>query len=119
MTISMIIAGLGLFGIVTMFAQMQLKEVGIRKVLGASMISVINRLSREYLVLVVIGNALAAWPAFILSQEWLEQFAFRIDVSPSTFLAGFVISELLAVMSIAWVVLRTAKMNPVTVLKNE
>jgi putative ABC transport system permease protein len=119
MAISMIIAGLGLFGIITMFAQMRLKEVGIRKVMGASLVSLMNGLSREYLVLVVIGNAVAAYPAFVLSRQWLEQFAFRIDVSATTFLAGFAISELVAVLSIAWVVLRTARMNPVSVLKHE
>lgn len=119
MAISMIIAGLGLFGIVTMFAQMRLKEVGIRKVMGASLVSLMSRLSREYLLLVVAGYAIAVYPALVLSQRWLEQFAFRIDISPSTFLTGFVVSELLAVLSIAWVVLRTARMSPVNVLKHE
>jgi putative ABC transport system permease protein len=119
MTISMIIAGLGLFGIVTMFAQQRMREVGIRKVMGATQLSLMNSLSREYLVLVVIGNLLAAYPAFLIVDSWLQQFAFRIDLPVSTFVVSFLLSELLAVLSIAWIVFKTARMNPVSILRHE
>jgi putative ABC transport system permease protein len=119
MAIAMVIASMGLFGVVTMFVQQRMKEVGIRKVMGASQLSVMNQLSREYLLLVVIGNVVAAYPAFLIVSRWLEQFAFRIDLPVSVFFFSLLVSELLAVLSIAWIVHKTAKISPVNILRHE
>lgn len=119
MTISMLIAGLGLFGIMTLFAQQRLKEIGIRKVMGASEFSLMNILSREYLLVVVVGNLLAAYPAFLVVNSWLEQFAFRVEPGVSPYVTSVLLSLTLAIVSTGWIVLKTARVNPVSILKYE
>lgn len=119
MIISMFIAGLGLFGMITLFVQQRLKEVGIRKVMGASQLSLINRLSRDYLVVVIIGNLVAAYPSYLVVSAWLQQFAFRIDPGVLPFAMSLVLSLGLTMISIGWIVFKTARMNPVSVLRYE
>ena len=119
MTISILIAAMGLFGIVTLFAQQRLKEIGIRKVMGASQLSLMNRLSREYLLVIVIGNCLAVYPAFLVVSQWLQQFAFRIDLGVTPFLTSLFTSLVLALLATGWIVLKTARVSPVNILRYE
>lgn len=117
--LSIIIAGLGLFGIVSFFAAQRAKEVGIRKIFGASKGALLNILSHEYVIMVVVGNVIAIYPTWILVNQWLDQFAYRIELSPLIFLAAFASSALAASCSIIYTLHRIAKTDPITILKNE
>jgi len=117
--IALIIAGLGLFGIVSFFAAQRTREVGIRKVFGASRASLLKVLSREYIIMVIVGNVIALYPAYALVNGWLQQFAYRADFPFSTFVIAFVMCELLAFVSIIYVILKTAQINPAVILRHE
>jgi putative ABC transport system permease protein len=119
MIISMAIAGLGLFGMVMLFTQQRIKEVGIRKVMGATQGSLMNLLSRKYLLIVVAGNIVAAYPAWFFTRQWLEQFAFRIDLNATPFIVSLVFSLGLSLISIGWVIYKTIRTNPVSILRYE
>jgi putative ABC transport system permease protein len=117
--LALIIAGLGLFGIVSFFVSQRTKEVGVRKVLGASHISLIDILSREYLAMAIVGNVVAMYPAYLIANNWLQQFAYHIDISFTSFIAAFLLCELFAFGSIIFVILRTVRVNPAVILKYE
>ena len=88
----MLIAGMGLFGLTALTVSRRTKEIGIRKILGASIPAVLAVLSREFVVLILCANA-AAWPlAYWATSEWLQSFAFRTAIAPWIFpLAGAVV----------------------------
>jgi putative ABC transport system permease protein len=117
--LALIIAGFGLFGIVSFFVTQRTKEVGIRKVFGASQVSLINVLSHEYVIMVIVGNGIAMYPAYILISSWLQQFAYRIELPFSAFALAFVASVVLAFLSIIYVILKTTKANPASILRHE
>jgi putative ABC transport system permease protein len=117
--LALIIACLGLFGIVSFFAIQRTREVGIRKVFGATQFSLLRVLSDEYIIMVAIGNILAFYPSWVLVNKWLQQFAYRIDFSLSIFLMSLVASGLLAIVSIFYVIHKTAKTNPANILRIE
>ena len=117
--LALIIAGLGLFGIVSFFVTQRTKEVGVRKVFGATRSSLVQVLSREYVVMVVIGNLIAVYPAYFLVNQWLQQFAYHINLSFLTFVGAFLLSEMFAFGSIIFVILKTARANPSTILRHE
>lgn len=118
-TLAVIIACLGLFGIVSFFVVQRKREVGIRKVFGASQLTLFQVLSNEYVFMVIVGNLVAFYPSWLMSQQWLQQFAYRIDVSWPVFLMAFAASGLLAVTSIFYVILKTSRTNPATILRSE
>jgi putative ABC transport system permease protein len=117
--LSLIIACLGLFGVVSFFIEQRTREVGIRKALGASHLSLMKELSKEYVVIVIAGNIIALYPAWVLINQWLQKFQYRVDPSFFPFLFAFAGSGILAYCSIIYVVLRTARTNPAIVLRNE
>lgn len=113
------IACLGLFGLATYAAEQRTKEIGIRKVLGASVTSVAGMLSKDFLKLVLIA-ALFAFPlSWWAMHKWLEDFAFRIDIGWWVFvLAGFV-ALLIALFTVSFQAIRAAISNPVKSLRTE
>lgn len=117
--LALIIAGLGLFGIVSFFVSQRTKEVGVRKVFGASHSSLVKILSREYVVMAIIGNVLAIYPAYFIVNQWLRQFAYHIDLSFMSFITAFLLCELFAFVSIIFVIVRTVRVNPSTILRHE
>lgn len=117
--LALIIACLGLFGIVSFFAIQRTREVGIRKVFGATQFSLLKELSDEYIIMVAIGNILAFYPSWLLVNKWLQQFAYRIDLSFSVFIMAFVASGLLAIVSIFYMIHKTVQTNPAYVLRSE
>jgi len=117
--LALVIACLGLFGIVSFFATQRIREVGIRKVFGASQTSLLNVLSTEYVAMVIAANIISIYPAYWLVNQWLQQFAYRIDFSFSGFVIAFVVSELMALGSILYIILKTAKVNPAIILRHE
>ena len=110
---------LGLFGLAAFVAEQRTKEIGIRKVLGASISSIITLLSKEFAILVGIANFIA-WPAaYFIMKKWLEDFAYKTAMSPWTFLAAGMAALLIALITISYQSIKAALANPVNSIKYE
>jgi putative ABC transport system permease protein len=113
------IACLGLFGLASFLAEKKKKEIGIRKVLGASIGQVVGLLSREFLILVGLAT-LVAWPiAYFAMNAWLRGFAFRTNLSPGTFIGSGMAVLVIAFLTVSYQAVRAASANPVDSLKYE
>jgi putative ABC transport system permease protein len=117
--LAVVIASLGLFGLATFTAQQRTKEIGIRKVLGASVASIATMLSKDFLKL-VFGAACIALPlAWFAMNQWLEGFAYRVDVEWWILaLAGFV-AAFTALITVSYHAIKAALANPVKAIKTE
>ncbi len=118
-TLSIVIACLGLLGLVTFIAVQKTKEIGIRKVLGASILSIWNLLSREYLVLIAIAFLLAAPIAWLLMKNWLQNFAYRTSVDWWIFLATILSTISIALLTVSYQAIKAAIANPIKSLRSE
>lgn len=117
--ISVVLSLLGLFALSTFMAKRRTKEIAIRKILGASDFQIINMLNRSFLILVIAAN-LISWPiAFILTKNWLDGFAYRIDVPFWPFAIATFISVVIAVLTVSLQARKAAVNNPVDALKYE
>jgi len=117
--VSIGIACLGILGLVSYTAEQKTKEIGIRKVLGASVSGIMVMFSREFLVLIAIAN-LVAWPgAFFLTRGFLSEFAFRISPGIGTYCMGGILSAILALATAGYQSLKAARSNPVDALRYE
>jgi putative ABC transport system permease protein len=117
--VSVGIACLGILGLVSYTAEQKTKEIGIRKVLGATVPSILVMLSRELLILIGIAN-LIAWPvAYFLTSDFLSEFAFRINPGIGTYCIGGVLAVIIALTTAGYQSLRAARVNPVESLRNE
>jgi putative ABC transport system permease protein len=116
---ALLIAVLGLFGLSTITAENRIKEVGIRKVLGANPAGIVTLMSKDLLILVTIANIIA-WPmAFLLMTSWLENFAFRIDIGPGVFLIAGLSAIMIAFLTVSYNAVKAANSNPVESLRSE
>ena len=113
------IACLGLFGLSTFMAQQRVKEIGIRKVLGSSVISIVVLLSKDFVRLVLIAVALAVPICWWAMNRWLEGFAYRITIGPMIFIEAGLIALVVAILTICWQSVKAAMANPVQSLRNE
>jgi putative ABC transport system permease protein len=117
--LAIIISCLGLFGLASFAAEKRIREVGIRKVLGASVQSIVTLLSGNFLKLVIIAN-LIAWPvAWYVLSNWLEDFAYRVDISWWVFAVTGLVSILIALATVSFQAIRAAVSNPVKSLRSE
>jgi putative ABC transport system permease protein len=117
--LSILIACLGLFGLVSIAAEQRTKEIGIRKVLGASISNVALILSKEFLILVVVSNVIA-WPvAYYFMNKWLQDFAYRIDINLWVFVLSGGIALVIALLTVSYQAIKTALANPVEALRYE
>ena len=110
---------LGLFGLATFMANQKTKEIGVRKVLGASVESIVFSFSKEFLKLVLIGFCVAAPVGWYLSNQYLSQFAYKIEMSLMIFVVGLVITVMIALATVGYRSIRAAKANPVNSLRSE
>jgi putative ABC transport system permease protein len=117
--LAIIIACLGLFGLASFITEQRTKEIGIRKILGASMSSIVKALSVEFMTLVLIANIIAWVPAYLLMQDWLEDFAYRTRVGFWVFVIATLISFIIAFATISFQSLKAARANPVNAIKYE
>lgn len=117
--LAIFIACLGLFGLATYAVERRTKEIGIRKVLGASIGSITTLLSREFIQLVVIATVIAGPIAWYLADQWLQNFSYRIEPQWWMFLIAGLGAALLALATISIQSIRAAIMNPVKSLKSE
>lgn len=117
--LGIIVACLGLFGLAAFTAEQRTKEIGIRKVLGASVSSITALLSKDFVVLVAVAFVIAAPVAALSMQRWLERFAYHIDLKPGLFLVAAAIGLGVALLTVGWQSVRTALANPITSLRHE
>jgi len=118
-SLAILIACLGLFGLATFTIQQRTKEIGVRKVLGATVPQVMVLLARDFVVLVIIAFVVATPIAYYLMGNWLQAFAYRIDIGASTFLLAGVVACAIAVGTISYQAIRAATANPVKALRYE
>ena len=100
-------------------ANQKTKEIGVRKVLGASVESILVLFSKEYLVLIMIGFAVATPFAWYFSNLWLQDFEYRITVGPGYFAMGLLITFFIAAITVGYRSMRAATVNPVDSLRSE
>ncbi|UOB16070.1 ABC transporter permease [Abyssalbus ytuae] len=117
--ISVIISCLGLFGLTTFMAEQRTKEIGIRKVLGASVAGITTILSKDFLKLVLLSIVIALPIAYYLMHQWLQEFAYKIDISWQIFVLTSAITIIIAFITISFQFLKAAIANPVKSLKTE
>ena len=118
-TIAILISCLGLFGLITFTAQVKTKEIGIRKVLGASVPGVTGLLAKEFLVLVLVAFIIAAPLAWLFMNKWLQDFAYRIHLSWWMFVVAGIGSILIALITVSFQAIKAAVANPVQSLRTE
>jgi len=119
--IAVFIAGLGLFGLASFMAEQRTKEVGIRKVLGASVAEIIGLLTKEFLKWVIVANIIA-WPlAYVVMKNWLHNFAYRMDLNAHLwiFLLSGLSALIIALLTVSYQAIRAALTNPAEALRFE
>lgn len=117
--LTIVISCLGLFGLAAYMAQNRIKEIGIRKVLGASVVGVTTMLSKDFLKLVMISFAVAAPFSWWVMREWLQGYPYRVPISPWVFVATAVITILIAILTVSFQAIKAALTNPVKSLRGE
>jgi ABC-type antimicrobial peptide transport system permease subunit len=100
-------------------AVQRIKEVGIRKVLGASAGSIVYLFSKEFIILIAIAFVIATPIAWYFMHQWLQDYAYRIDVSWMIFLVSGIIAIVIALMTISFQAIKAAMANPVKSLRSE
>ena len=117
--LAIFIACLGLFGLATYMAEQRTKEIGIRKVLGASVGNVVSMLSKDFIILVLIASVIAFPVAWWAMHNWLQDFAYRISIGWWIFIAADVIALLIALVTVSSQAIKAALANPVKSLRTE
>jgi putative ABC transport system permease protein len=117
--LTIFVACLGLFGLVTFTAEQRTKEIGIRKVLGASVPSIFQLLSKEFLKLVVIAILVAIPVAWVAMNRWLQDFAYRIHITWWIFAAAGCIAIIIALLTVSFQAMKAAVANPAKSLRTE
>ncbi|MCF0072914.1 ABC transporter permease [Dyadobacter sp. CY261] len=116
---AVLIACMGLFGLATFTAEQRTKEIGVRKVLGASVASIIGLLSKDFLKLVMIAFLIASPIAWYAMSLWLQNFEFRIQIAWWMFLSAGVLMTLIAVLTVGFQSVKAARLDPVKSLRSE
>jgi putative ABC transport system permease protein len=117
--IAIFISCLGLFGLATYTAQVKVKEIGIRKVLGASVANITSMLSKDFLTLVIISLIIASPIAWYLMNKWLQDYVYRIQIQWWVFALAGIAALLIAFITISYQAIKAALTNPVKSLRSE
>jgi putative ABC transport system permease protein len=117
--LAIFIACLGLLGLATYTAQQRTKEIGIRKVLGAEVYNIITLLSKDFVKLVIISILIATPISWYYMNQWLQGFAYRMEIQPWIFLLAGFAAVMIAVFTISYQSIKSARMNPVSSLRSE
>ncbi|HUS02568.1 MAG TPA: FtsX-like permease family protein, partial [Chitinophagaceae bacterium] len=113
------IACLGLFGLATYSAEQRIKEIGVRKVLGATVLNLTSLLSKDFLKLVLIANGIAFPIAWWAINKWLQEYAYHVDVQWWVFIVAGVAAILIALFTVSYQAIKAAIANPVKSLRTE
>ncbi len=117
--LAIFVACLGLFGLAAFMVQSRTKEIGVRKVLGASTPHLVMLLSREFIFLVLLAN-LIAWPiAYYLMRDWLSGFAYQTDLNALPFIVSAIMALIIAFGTVSMQAIRAARSNPIDALRYE
>ena len=117
--LAIFISCLGLLGLATFSIERKRKEVGIRKVLGASELSIILLITNQFFKLILVAN-LIAWPiSYYLIDYWLGNYAYKISIGLDSFLLGGILSLFVALLTIFYQTIKAATVNPVVSIKSE
>ncbi|HEY2721565.1 MAG TPA: FtsX-like permease family protein, partial [Chitinophagaceae bacterium] len=117
--LAMLISCLGLWGLITFAAEQRVKEIGIRKVLGASVFSIVSMLTKDFVLLVIIALAIASPLAWWGIYKWLQDFAFRIDIGWQAFIIAGASAVLIALLTVSYQAIRASVANPAKSLRTE
>lgn len=117
--LALFIACLGLFGLAAYSAEQRTKEIGIRKVLGASVANIVTLLSKGFIKLVILGFVIAIPIAWYAMNQWLSDFAYHIEVGPGIFALAGISALVIALLTVSWQSIKAALSNPVESLKSE
>ncbi len=117
--ITIVIAVIGMIGLVSFLVVAKTKEIGVRKVLGASVLSISSLLSREFVILVFVACMVATPVTWYLASQWLDQFAFRMALNPLLFVAAMVIAVIIAILAVSVQTIRAALADPIESLRYE
>jgi len=117
--LAIVIACMGLFGLATFAAKRRIKEIGIRKVMGATVTNIVSLLSKDFLLLVILGFVIAAPTAWYIMNRWLADFAYRMQIGLDVFVLAGVAALLIAMATVSWQAVKAALMDPVKSLRNE
>lgn len=117
--LAVIIACLGVYGLVAFITSRRTREVGIRKIMGAGFVIITSLFAREFLWLIALSNFLA-WPAgYFLVKNWLQSFPYRVDFSPLPYIAALLLTLLFALLSMLYQIFRVSRINPAESLRYE
>jgi putative ABC transport system permease protein len=117
--LSVVIACLGLFGLASYTTEQKTKEIGIRKVLGASVPGIVAMTPREFLKWILAANLLA-WPiAYFVMTKWLQDYVYKVSIGPMIFLLSAGLTLIVAVLTVSYHSLKAALANPVDSLRYE
>ncbi len=117
--LTIFVACLGLFGLITFTAEQRVKEIGIRKVLGAEVFQIMSMLSKDLLLLIVISFVIAFPLGYYLMDKWLQDFAYKIEIQWWTFMAAGISTLLIALFTVSFKTVKSALANPVESLRSE
>lgn len=117
--VTILIGCLGLFGLATLVSLQRMKEIGIRKVLGASVGEIVRMLSSDFVKLVLVSVVVASPIGWWVMNRWLENFAYRIDIQWWVFALAGVAAVVIALLTVSWQAFRAAVVNPVDSLRDE
>jgi putative ABC transport system permease protein len=117
--IAIVIACLGLFGLSAFSAEKRQKEIGIRKILGASVPSILSLISKEFLYLILISFVISVPVAYLVMQQWLQEFTYRTEIGIYVFALAGIGTFLIAILTVSWQSIKAALMNPINSLRSE
>jgi ABC-type antimicrobial peptide transport system permease subunit len=117
--LALIIVLLGVMGLISFSIQRRIKEIGIRKVLGSSATSIISLFLKEFLWVILLGGIIACPLAYLIMNNWLQGYAYRIDITSTPFIMSIIFLGLLTTVLISFQTIKVAMMNPVQSLRSE
>jgi ABC-type antimicrobial peptide transport system permease subunit len=118
-SLAILISCLGLFGLASFVAEQRTKEIGIRKVVGASIFSLWKLLSINFVVLVLIASVISLPAAWFLLHRWLEKYQYRIEISPWVFMVTILGAVGITLLTVSFQAIKAARMNPTKSLRSE
>ena len=118
-SMAIFIGSLGLFGLASFMINQKIKEIGVRKVLGASVTSILTLFSKEYFTLIIVAFVFAAPLAWYTMDQWLQNFEYKIDIGWLVFVAGIITTLAISLITVGYKSVRAATANPVDSLRTE
>jgi ABC-type antimicrobial peptide transport system permease subunit len=117
--LAIFISCLGLFGLASFMAEQRTKEIGVRKVLGATVMNITTLLSKDFLKLVIISIVIASPIAYFTMKTWLEDYEYRIEIGAGVFVLVMVVAIVIALSTVSYQAIRAGLANPVKSLRTE